>query len=136
MANNFMVNISEKFDMESFANEIAQQYQAKGFQVRIMKMKNGCKIVFDKKCGGINMLLGLGQGITATCIVAGKEKESLSVDFSDGDWIGKIIGLVVGVCSCFFCFITIITAIIGICKQLSLPKNISNDMNMILADME
>ena len=48
----------------------------------------------------------------------------LSINFSDGDWTGKIIGLVVG---WFICLIPFITAIIGCVKQSQLPKSIGND---------
>ncbi len=133
MANDFMVNISENFDMDRLEEELVQQYQARGFQVRTMKMKNCVKFVFDKKCGGINMLFGLGQGISATCSLQGKDHDMLSVAFSDGDWTGKIVGLVVGWC---LCGIPSITAIIGICKQVSLPKDIANTMQMLIANME
>lgn len=133
MANNFMVNVPENFDLEEFADEVAQQYQAKGFQVNTLKMKNSVKLVFDKKCGGINMLLGLGQGISATCSFVGKQNDTLSVNFSDGDWTGKIIGLVAG---WFLCLVPFITAIIGSVRQMSLPKDISNDMQTTLSNME
>lgn len=133
MANDFMMNIPENFNLEEFADEIAQQYQAKGFKVNTLKMKNSVKLIFDKNCGGINMLLGLGQGISANCFIVGKEKDTISVNFSDGDWIGKIIGLAVG---WIMCFIPFITAIIGMVRQLSLPKNIQNDMQMMLSNME
>ncbi len=131
MANNFMANVSENFDMSEMADQIVQCYQAKGFNVRVLKMKNGVKLTFDKKCGGINFLLGMGLGISATCTLVGKDNDTLCVNFSDGDWIGKIIGCIVG---WFLCFIPIITAIIGICKQLSLPKQIENDIQMIIAE--
>ncbi len=133
MANNFTVNTPENFSLEEFAQEVSQQYMAKGFQVRILKLKDSVKIIFDKKCGGINMLLGLGEGISATCSLMGKEKDMLSVNFADGDWTGKIIGLVAG---WFLCLIPFITAIIGACKQSSLPGKIANDMQMILSTME
>ncbi len=133
MANNFTTNVSSNFNVTDLAEQIASQYQAKGFKVNLLKLKNGVKIVFDRKCGGINMLLGLGQGITATCTLHGKEKDMLSVDFSDGDWIGKIIGLIAG---WFLCMIPFITAIIGLVKQLSLPKNIANDMQLIISDLD
>lgn len=131
MANNFMVNVSENFDIEAMANEVAERYQAQGFQVRILKMKNGVKIIFDKKTGGINMLLGMGLGISATCMLSGKEHDTLNVTFSDGDWTGKIVGCIAG---CFLCLIPLITAIIGIFKQISLPNQISNDIQMIASE--
>lgn len=127
MANNFMLNISEDFDMESMANEITEMYQGKGYAVRTLKMRNGFKITVEKGVGGINMLLGLGRGITATCTVNGKSKDMLNVNFSDGDWMGKIIGLVAGL---FLCMIPFITAIIGILRQTNLQKDFANDIQM------
>lgn len=131
MANNFMVNISEGFDLEGMASTVAQAYQAKGFNVRTLKMKNGVKITVEKGVGGINMLLGLGQGISATCMLQGKEKDMLSVNFSDGDWTGKIIGLVAG---WFLCMVPFVTAIIGSIKQMSLPKDLANEIQMIVSE--
>ena len=131
MANNFMVNVSEDFDIMAMADEIAERYQGKGFNVRTLKMKKGVKIIFEKNCGGINMLLGMGLGITANCMISGREGDILNVTFSDGDWTGKIVGCIVG---WFLCFIPVITAVIGIFKQLSLPSEISTDIQMIASE--
>lgn len=49
------------------------------------------------------MLLGLGQGITVNISL---NQNLLSVNYADGDWIGKIIGLAVGWILCFVPFIT------------------------------
>ncbi len=132
MASNFSVNVPANFELEQFANEIAQQYIGQGFQVRTMITKNSARIVFDKKCGGINNVLGLGQGITATCTISGKEHDILSVNFSNGDWIGKVIGAIVGL----FCCVPLVTAIIGTVKQLSLPKDVADDMQVTLSNMD
>ena len=131
MANNLMVNVSENFDMEAMANEVAERYQSQGFKVRVVKLKNGCKITFDKNCGGINMLLGMGLGISANCTLTGKEHDTLNVTFTDGDWTGKIVGCVAG---WFLCMIPLITAIIGICKQLSFPNQVGDDIQMIASE--
>lgn len=131
MANNFMVNVSENFDIEEMANEVAQRYQAQGFKVTVLKMKKGAKITFDKNCGGINMILGMGLGISANCMLTGKENDTLSVTFSDGDWTGKIIGCIVG---WFLCMIPVITSVIGICKQSTLPNQIGTDIQMIASE--
>ena len=132
MAENFMINVEESFNMDAFTQQIAEQYRMKGFNVNVLKQKNGAKIVFDKKCGGINMLLGLGQGITANCSLRGKENDTLYVNFSDGDWTGKIVGFIVG---WFLCFIPIVTAAFGAFKQMGLPKEISNEMQMMINEM-
>lgn len=131
MANDFTVNVAENFDFDAMINEVVDQYQSKGFKVNVLKMKKGAKIVFDKNCGGINMVLGMGLGITANCTLTGKENDILSVTFSDGGWTGKIIGILVGL---FLCFIPIITSIIGLLKQLSLPKEIASDIQMIVSE--
>ncbi len=133
MANNFMLNIPENFDIQAFTDELSQLYQTQGFNVRVLKMKNGAKVIFDKKCGGINNLLGLGQGISANINIVGKENDTLSVTYSEAEWTGKIVGGVVGLC---LCWIPCITALIGLCRQLSLPKKISNDIQAIVGNME
>ncbi len=126
MANTFMLNVPEGFDIIRMGERLRETYQAKGFTVTMANLNNCVRITFDKGCGGINMLLGLGKGITATCSVQGN---SLIVNYSDGDWTGKIVGLVVG---WILCLIPFITAIIGCIGQSQLPKDISNDIMMIV----
>lgn len=123
MANTLMLNVSEGFDLQKMAEDLKDMYQAKGFTVQVMKMKNSVRIKFDKKTGGINMLLGLGLGVTATCTV--QNGENLIVNYSDADWTGKIVGLAVG---WFLCMVPFITAIFGCVKQSSLTKEIDNDI--------
>ncbi|MGN1234563.1 MAG: hypothetical protein ACI4U2_01100 [Christensenellaceae bacterium] len=133
MANNVTLNIPENFQLDAMAEELSERYQSKGFKVNVLKMKKGVKLTFDKNCGGINMLLGLGQGITVTCMVRGKENDMLSINFSNGDWTGKIVGCLVG---WFLCFVPIITAIIGIFKQVALPNEITNEIEMLVSEQE
>lgn len=130
MANTLMLNVPQGFDITAMGERLRETYQAKGFNVNLMTMNNCVKLQFDKNCGGINMLLGLGKGITATCTAQG---DSLIVNYSDGDWTGKIIGLCVG---WFLCFIPFITAIVGCVGQNSLPKDINNDITMIVNSMQ
>lgn len=126
MANNLVLNVDENLDINNLAEELADLYRGKGFSVNVINMKNGaCSLVFDKGTGGINMLLGLGLGIKATMTV---KNGMLNVAYSDGDWTGKIIGLVAG---WFLCLVPAITAVIGCFKQMSLPKDINNDITML-----
>ncbi len=128
MANeDFITNIPENFDLTVLADTLTQQYQMKGYVVRTVNMGGSVQIIFDKKTGGINNLLGMGEGITATCSIQGKNQEMLSVNFSNADWTGKIVGLVVG---WFLCLVPFITAIIGTTRQLALPKDIANSIRI------
>ena len=76
-----------------------------------------------KNCGGINLLMGLGKGITASCSL---QNNTLVVNYLEGDWIGKIIGLAVG---WILCFIPFITAIIGCIQQVGLPNEINMEIS-------
>lgn len=129
MASSIMFNVKPNFDMVLFANSLADTYRAKGFTVNVANMNGSCMITFDKGTGGINTLLGMGKGIKATCRIM---NDTLSINFSDAEWTGKIIACVIG---WFLCFIPIITGIIGIVGQTSLPKEIGNDATMIASNM-
>ena len=117
MADSLTINVSENFDLNFMAQKIKESFQTKGFIVTTASLSpNSVRIVFDKGCGGINMLLGMGQGITADCTVNGN---CLTVNYVDGDWTGKIVGLIVG---WFLCWIPCLTALIGCINQSGLPK--------------
>lgn len=129
MADSVMFNVGPNFDFNVFADRIAQTYSAQGFAVSVADV-NGSKIVkFDKNTGGINTLLGLGLGITATFSLY---NGVLQINFSDGDWTGKIIGLAIG---WLICLIPFVTAIIGTVNQLDLPKKIGKDAGFIITQM-
>lgn len=125
MADSLMINVKEGFDVKQLEQKLGDTYRAKGFTVNTMSLENGFRMKFDKGCGGINMLLGMGKGITAMCTVM---NNNLIVNYSDADWTGKIIGLVAG---WFLCWIPCVTAIIGCVGQSSLPKEINNDITML-----
>lgn len=130
MADNFTINVNENFDMDRLCAQLQNNFRSKGFSVTAARIStNACQIVLDKGCGGINMLLGMGEGITANCTLNGN---CLYVTYSDGDWTGKIIGLAVG---WILCFIPFITAIIGCVNQSGLPKKVNNEVAMIVAGM-
>lgn len=129
MANSLYFNVAPDFDLQMFAGQLAEKYRIEGFNVTVADFNNSVILTFDKNTGGINMLLGLGQGIKATCMVT---NGALSINFSDGDWTGKIIGLLVG---WFICLIPFITAIIGCVKQSQLPKKIGDDAMLIASQM-
>ena len=125
-----MLKVGPAFNLEVFSNQLADTYRAKGFAVNVASFNGSSVITFDKNTGGINMLLGMGEGIKATCTL---NNDSLIINFSDGDWTGKIVGLLVG---WFLCLVPFITAIVGCVKQTSLPKSISNDATMLAANFQ
>ena len=127
MATNYIANVSPDFNLDTFVNDLTQAYIAKGFSVRTTKLNDGAQLVFDKNCGGINMLLGMGLGITATITV---NNGVLNIVYTNEEWTGKIIGLVVG---WFICMIPFITAIIGAVQQMDLSKNINNVAAALIA---
>ncbi len=126
MADTFMMNVPPNFNLAYLGDRLRDSFQAKGFTVSMVQMNNSLRMTFDKGCGGINMILGMGQGITATCSIQGN---SLVVNYSDAEWTGKIIGLVVG---WLLCLIPFITALIGCINQSQLPKTINNEIMMIV----
>ena len=125
---NFMANVSEEFDVQAMAEELAANLQAKGYTARAVKMKNGARIAIEKGRGGINTILGMGEGITVAIMKQGNE--TLVATFSDAEWTSKIIGFVVG----FLCLIPFITAIIGTIRQLSLPKSIESELALLVSE--
>ncbi len=129
MANNIMLNVRPDFNLSVFSNNLAGLYQSKGYMVNVAYI-NGCSVItFEKGSGGINTILGMDEGIKATCSVM---NGVLYINFSDEAWTSKIIGLCIG---WFLCFIPLITALIGLVGQLDLPKKIANDAQMIVMGM-
>ena len=126
MANTFMTNVPANLNMAYLGQRLQEIYRAKGYNVSMVTGETNLRIQFDKNCGGINMLLGLGKGITANRC---REKGSLMVNDSDGNWTGKIIGLAIG---WVLCWIPFITAISGCVQRNGRPNEISNDIRAIV----
>lgn len=126
---NFVLNVKEDFNIFEFAEKLAEMYRVKGFIVNVANFNNSVVMQFNKGCGGMNMLFGMGLGIKASATV---NNGILNITFSEAEWTGKIIGLVVG---WLFCLIPFITAVIGCVRQSSLPKDISNDAMIIASSM-
>lgn len=129
MADSVMLNIGPSFDFNAFADRLAQMYAAQGFAVSVTDINNAKVIKFEKETGGINTVLGLGVGITATCSIY---NGVLQIMYTDAEWNSKIIGGLIG---WFVCLVPLITAIIGAVRQSDLPKNIGRDAGMIVAQM-
>jgi len=129
MAANVMFTVADTFDLETLATRLAESFKVKGYTINVINMKDAYAIIFDKKTGGINNLLGLGVRIRATIT---KMNNTVIISFSDAEWLGKIVGLVVG---WFLCMVPFITAIIGTIQQLSLPKAIGDEAILIASTL-
>ena len=124
-----MFNIGPNFDMDVFVKRLSETYAAKGYTVNAVKIGPAYSVSFEKDLGGINTILGMGEGIKANIT---QTQETVNITFSDAEWTSKIIACVVG---WFLCWIPIITGIIGFLRQTDLPKSISNDANLIIASL-
>ena len=124
----FMASVSQDFDVQNLADELVQNYAARGYVARAIKMKNGARVTIEKGRGGINTILGLSEGVTVTLNKQGAE--TLVANFGDADWVSKIIGFAVGL----ICCIPFITALVGTVRQLSLPKSIENDIAAMVSE--
>lgn len=124
MANTFMTNVPDTFTLEYLGQELTKSFQQKGYIVTTaLSGTDNLRVRLEKNCGGINLLMGLGKGITASCSL---QNNTLVVNYLEGDWIGKIIGLAVG---WILCFIPFITAIIGCIQQVGLPNEINMEIS-------
>lgn len=142
MANNIVLNVQSTFNMETFSKKLADTYVAKGYTVSVANMNNSSVITFEKGVGGVNYFFGMDEGIKATIT---KNENGLIINFSDAAWIGKIIAFIATIClficGLFFCplillcLVPLITGVIGVIKQTSLPKSIGNDATMIASSL-
>ena len=129
MANNVMFNVGPNFNMDFFAKQLVDMYRAKGYAVNPVNLAGNYSITFEKGVGGINTLLGMGEGVKANITQTGN---TVNISFTDEEWTGKIIAIAVG---WFLCWVPMITGIIGVVRQLGLPKSIGNDAQSIAASM-
>ncbi len=131
MADTLTLNVPDNFDLNILATKLRDSFQAQGFGVAVASLSpNSIRLTFDKNCGGVNMLLGMGLGITANIILNGN---LLCINYVDGDWTGKIIGLATG---WILCWVPFVTAIVGSINQSGLPKKINTEITMIMAGMQ
>lgn len=121
-----MISIKPGFDMEAMITKLVSMYQSKGYSVVANFFSENAMVTFEKNGDGIKKFVGLTEGIKANFSI---NNNALIINFTEAEWNSKIIGFVVGF---FLCWIPWIPAIIGTCKQTQLPKNIANDVQMLV----
>lgn len=135
MANNFIMNVSENFDLDSFVKQLVANFQAEGYSINCLDLSGMKKIMIGKDNSGFKNFAGLGQGITVTC---GVNNNMLNLTYSDGNWGFKIFQVIMGIIF-FIAVVTIpflVCAIIGIAKQAMLPNKISEAGKLIANQLE
>ena len=131
MADVLTINVPMNFDLRNMTERLTNSFVAQGFTVTVSPIApNSVKVRLEKSCGGINLLFGLGEGITANCTLNGT---MLYVNYTEGDWTGKIIGFAVG---WIICWVPFMTAIIGTVKQCGLSKKVSAEITMIASGVK
>lgn len=126
MADTKIIPISANFDMNDLVGRFTEMYQAQGFEVMTTQSANTATIKLSKDNDGIKKFAGLALEVTANISV---HNDKLMINFSDAEWLGKIIGLAVG---WFLCLVPFCTAVYGSVKQSEFPKKIANDIQMIM----
>lgn len=134
MADNVMFNVKPEFNEAEFCEKLAETYRAKGYTVNVTALNGSYVISVEKDLGGINTVLGMGEGIKVNVIRNG---DVVNVNFTDAEWVSKIIAVCIGwfLGWTVICLAAMVTGIIGVTKQLSLPKSIGTDAQRIAASM-
>lgn len=127
MADSTMFNVREDFDMVSYVNRFADFYRQKGYLVTVAGFENTAFVTVSKGIGGINTILGLGESVKVNFAL---NNGMMAVNLTESEWTSKIIGAVLG---WFLCLIPLITALVGLSRQLSLHTAVINDATMLAA---
>ncbi len=129
MANNVVFNVSPYFNVDFFSQQLAESFRMKGYNTSVVKLGIVTQVSFEKGTGGINTVLGMGEGVKANITQNGN---TVTISFVEEEWTSKIIACVIG---WFLCWIPIVTGIIGVVNQLNLPKTIGSTAISIAASM-
>ena len=128
MAQPIFVNVPENFSMGVFAGNMERSFTAKGYTVQTNCTETNATFTVSKGMdGALTKWSGLGESVVVNCTVANNQ---LTVAFMNEEWTNKIVAMVAG---WFCCTILFITGIVGIVRQVNLPKNVGADA-MLLAN--
>lgn len=121
MAQPIWINVPNGFDMNLFVARMESTYQARGYMVNKSITGNIANLIISKDMDGTNKLLGMCESVMASCSVMDNR---LTINFMDEEWTSKIIACGVG---WFCCWIPLITGLVGVYRQVNLPKTIGID---------
>lgn len=131
MAENLTLNVPQGFDTDAFLEQLASGYRAEGFTVNVVNLYGAKKIQLKKDCDGIKNFVGLGQGIDVNCSL---NNGVLNLSYSNANWTFKIVSLVIGLFLglCLIGIPFLICSVVGIMKQINLPKKITERATMMV----
>ena len=121
------IQVPSDLDLNELATKLAQKYKAQGFIVSAMQVGESYTVKLSKDDDSIKKYVGLALGITVTL---SRNGETLTLDFTDAEWTGKIVGAIIG---WFLCFVPLITTAIGALKQLEFPNAITNETRVLVS---
>lgn len=126
MADNLVFQVSNNFNLDTFAQDMVRMGHARGYTTNYANAGGAYYIDFNNGNEGLMKYIGMGANIRLTLMQNGN---TLYANFTDADWTGKIVAYLL---SGFTCGITLVTGIIGLVKQLDFPKQIGNELFTLL----
>ena len=129
MVKDFVLSIGPVLDPDAFVCRLVDTYRALGYTVNIAGMNGSFILSFEKIFSLFKTVLGMREGIKLICVYM---NNVLSISFSEAEWTGCVIALTAGI---FLFFIPVFTGIIGVFRQISLPRRISTDIRKIICEM-
>lgn len=106
----------KNFDLEKLSEQMTSIYKSEGFETKTVKKENSYVIDIEKNMDGANFFFGGQQSLTAKISY---DNDVLNIEYSNGAWIGKIIGIGFGV---ILCYVPTVMSILGTIKQVKLYK--------------
>ncbi|MDR1629768.1 MAG: zinc ribbon domain-containing protein [Oscillospiraceae bacterium] len=128
MADNLIFQVNDNFNLDEFAQKVIRMGHARGYMTTYASAGGIYFIDFNDGNEGFTKYIGMGANIRLTLL---KNGMTLHANFTDADWIGKVVAYCLSSVTCGF---ALIPGIIGTFKQLDFPKKIGNELYLLLND--
>ena len=107
----------KNLDLEKLSEQMLSMYKSMGFEAKVVKKENSYVIDAEKNMDGANFFFGGQQSLTTKLSY---DNDVLNIEYSNGAWIGKVIGIGFG---SILCFVPTVMSILGAVKQVKLYKS-------------
>ena len=122
---NKIIRVPSNFNMKVLGDKIFKYYKKEGYSVDIYGDSTNLEIKLSKDMKGFLRWLGLAKQLTVNIYY---EDDTLELSFSDKELVGKIVAIAVG---WYIIFIQLITGLIGLFGQLSMPKDVTETIRKL-----